>query len=145
MDLSETMTSKQKVTRFRDFFRPIMDHNGFQWMEGAEVDNHGKPWAWGQYVNGFRKLRFAICPESVLIKYHMGRYLLEHEDMLFHSPDHKSRLDRGELLKDLDGQLAFLHDDVAVAGKRFLEGDIERLMKWAQQKGKLSGNEMKNK
>lgn len=139
------MTSAEVVQKCRDCFRGIMDSNGFQWQEGAEVDVQGQQWAWGQYVNGFRKFRFAICPNTVLIKYHMGKFMLDHEDIVSAIPGYVSKFKREKLPIDPEIELKNLHEDVASCAKQFLTGNIESLMALAKSQNKIAGNEMKNK
>ena len=119
------MNASEIITFCRDSFRPMMDRYGFNWQEGDEVDLKGNSYAWGQYVNGDRKLRFAFGPQICLVRIHLkeldisiGQYFkaLSYTTQFF-----------DQFEADEQKAIVMLKGEFESLGREFLEGSVAEI------------------
>jgi hypothetical protein len=107
----------------RQTFRELMDHCGYKWQDGDEVDANGEHFAWGQFVNGDRKVRFAFGQQLVLLKYHSERAVLDHEQFV-QGMGGTVRFERTRFFDEPAKQLEAALSDLREVGESFLEGNV---------------------
>ncbi len=103
-----------------------MDSYGFKWQEGNDIDSKGEKFAWGQFINGERRIRFACGINFFLLRYHIKKHDLSHTHFM-ELCNHKSP-DFSDFSGNLHEDLKCILQDLSTRGTSFLNGSVVSIL-----------------